>query len=37
MLGRFNHMELTLPVGELEPKRKEIAELYGDAQRAGGA
>jgi hypothetical protein len=30
MPARFNHMELTLPVGDLEPRRKEIAEFYGD-------
>ena len=30
MPARFNHMELTLPVGELETRRKEIAEFYGD-------
>ena len=30
MPARFNHMELTLPVGELDPRRKEIAEFYGD-------
>jgi hypothetical protein len=30
MPARFNHMELTLPVGELDAHRKEIAEFYGD-------
>lgn len=30
MPARFNHMELTLPVGELEARRKQIAEFYGD-------
>ena len=30
MPARFNHMELTLPKGELEAHRKEIAEFYGD-------
>lgn len=30
MPARFNHMELTLPAGELEARRKEIAEFYGD-------
>jgi hypothetical protein len=28
--ARFNHMELTLPIGQLDPTRKEIAEFYGD-------
>ncbi len=27
---RFNHMELTLPLGELERQRAEIREFYGD-------
>ena len=30
MPGRFNHMELTLPDGELNANRKEIAEFYGN-------
>jgi hypothetical protein len=30
MPARFNHMELTLPVGRLDADRKEIAEFYGD-------
>ncbi len=30
MPGRFNHMELTLPQGQLESSRKEITEFYGD-------
>ena len=30
MPGRFNHMELTLPIGELEANRKEIAHFYND-------
>ena len=30
MPGRFNHMELTLPIGGLEAHRAEIAEFYGD-------
>lgn len=30
MPARFNHMELTLPVGELEANRKEISSFYGD-------
>ena len=30
MPARFNHMELTLPIGELEAHRKEIAEFYAD-------
>ena len=30
MPGRFNHMELTLPDGELDANRKEIAEFYGE-------
>ena len=30
MPGRFNHMELTLPLGGLEAHRAEIAEFYGD-------
>ena len=30
MAARFNHMELTLPIGELESNRKEISEFYGD-------
>lgn len=29
MPGRFNHMELTLPVGELEATRKDITDFYG--------
>ena len=28
MPGRFNHMELTLPIGELEASRKDISEFY---------
>ena len=30
MPGRFNHMELTLPEGQLDATRGEIAEFYGD-------
>ena len=30
MPARFNHMELTLPVGELEPRRQEIKDFYSD-------
>jgi hypothetical protein len=30
MPARFNHMELTLPVGELAARRREIAAFYGD-------
>lgn len=30
MPARFNHMELTLPPGRLETRRKEIAAFYGD-------
>ena len=30
MPARFNHMELTLPKGELESHRAEIADFYGD-------
>jgi hypothetical protein len=30
MPGRFNHMELTLPKGQLEATRTEIARFYGD-------
>lgn len=30
MPPRFNHMELTLPVGELEARRQEIKDFYGD-------
>lgn len=30
MPARFNHMELTLPVGGLEAHREEIAAFYGD-------
>ncbi len=30
MPARFNHMELTLPVGELERRRSEIKDFYGD-------
>ena len=30
MPGLFNHMELTLPDGELNANRKEIAEFYGN-------
>ena len=30
MPARFNHMELTLPVGQLEAGRKEISEFYDD-------
>lgn len=30
MPARFNHMELTLPVGALDASRVEIAEFYGD-------
>ena len=30
MPGRFNHMELTLPVGGLETAREEIKVFYGD-------
>jgi hypothetical protein len=30
MPARFNHMELTLPLGELEQNRKQIAEFYAD-------
>ena len=30
MPARFNHMELTLPVGALGASRKEIAGFYGD-------
>ena len=29
-MPRFNHMELTLPKGELEKSRGEIAEFYGE-------
>ncbi len=29
-MPRFNHMELTLPVGALEERRAEIARFYGD-------
>lgn len=28
--ARFNHMELTLPKGELDARREEIARFYGD-------
>ena len=30
MAPRFNHMELTLPVGELEERRQEIKDFYSD-------
>ena len=30
MPARFNHMELTLPLGELDAHREEIAAFYGD-------
>ena len=30
MPARFNHMELTLPLGALEANRREIARFYGD-------
>ncbi|HKK53449.1 MAG TPA: VOC family protein [Myxococcota bacterium] len=30
MPARFNHMELTLPQGELDLHRKEIADFYGE-------
>ena len=30
MPGRFNHMELTLPVGGLDAARQEIKDFYGD-------
>lgn len=30
MPGRFNHMELTLPIGGLEAHRAEIADFYAD-------
>jgi hypothetical protein len=30
MPARFNHMELTLPIGRLESDRKEIAAFYGE-------
>ena len=30
MPARFNHMELTLPIGQLEQERKAISEFYGD-------
>ena len=30
MPARFNHMELTLPVGALDASRKEIAAFYGE-------
>jgi hypothetical protein len=30
MPARFNHMELTLPIGQLEKSREEISEFYGD-------
>ena len=30
MPARFNHMELTLPVGELYARREEIKTFYGD-------
>ena len=30
MARRFNHMELTLPKGELDARRKEIARFYGE-------
>jgi len=30
MPARFNHMELTLPIGGLESGRREITEFYGD-------
>ena len=30
MPARFNHMELTLPIGELEQNRKDISEFYAD-------
>ena len=29
-MPRFNHMELTLPVGVLTDRRREIVEFYGD-------
>ena len=30
MPARFNHMELTLPVGQLQESREAIAKFYGD-------
>ena len=30
MPARFNHMELTLPIGELEAHRQEIKDFYAD-------
>ena len=30
MPARFNHMELTLPIGELAAHRQEIKDFYGD-------